>query len=83
MPDKNAIFQHVAEVLARLFELEPSSIQLSSHMADDLDIDSIDAADLMVELKKYIGRAIDPERFKQVRTVEDVVNAISELLDEG
>ena len=83
MADKDAIFSHVAEVLARLFELEPGAIKPSSHLADDLDIDSIDAADLMVELKKYVGRSIDPEVFKQVRTVEDVVGAIGELIDEG
>ncbi|MGI9323152.1 MAG: acyl carrier protein [Pseudomonadales bacterium] len=80
MPDKSAIFDRVASVLAELFELDREAIQLSSHLADDLDIDSIDAADLIVEMKKYTGKPIDPEDFKQVRRVGDIVDIVSEML---
>lgn len=83
MPDKSTIFDHVVSVLSSLFELEPESILLSSHLSDDLDIDSIDAADLIIELKRYVGRKIDPELFKEARTVEDVVDIVSKLLDES
>lgn len=80
MADKHAIFEHVATTLAELFDLERSEISLQSHLGDDLDIDSIDAIDLIVELKKFVGKKISPEDFKSVRTVEDVVNAVSQLM---
>ena len=80
MADKNAIFEHVAITLADLFDVERSEITLESHLGEDLDIDSIDAIDLIVELKKYVGKKISPEDFKSVRTVGDVVNAVSELM---
>ena len=82
MPDKNAVFNHVADAMVELFELERERIQLSSHLVDDLDIDSIDAVDLIVELKNFVDKNIDPENFKKVRTVEDVVNVVSKLLDD-
>ena len=82
MRDKTEIFNYVASVLVDLFELDSEQIQLSSHLADDLDIDSIDAVDLIVELKKYTGKKIDPEDFNKVRTVEDVVNVISKLIQD-
>ena len=81
MADNNAIFEHVASTLAELFDLDRSEITLESHLSEDLDIDSIDAIDLIVELKKYVGKKISPEDFKSVRTVGDIVNAVSELMD--
>ncbi|QEY17418.1 acyl carrier protein [Cellvibrio sp. KY-GH-1] len=83
MADKNAIFEHVVTTLADLFDLDPKEIHLESHLGDDLDIDSIDAIDLVVELKKFVGKKISPEDFKAVRTVEDIVNAVSELMDKA
>jgi len=80
MADKNAIFEHVATTLAELFDLERADITLHSHLGEDLDIDSIDAIDLVVELKKYVGKKISPEDFKSVRTVEDIVNAVADLM---
>ncbi len=80
MADKNAIFEHVATTLAELFDLNRADISLDSHLGDDLDIDSIDAIDLIVELKKYVGKKISPEDFKSVRTVGDIVNAVSDIM---
>ena len=80
MADKNAIFEHVATTLAELFDLNRADITLDSHLGDDLDIDSIDAIDLIVELKKYVGKKISPEDFKSVRTVGDIVNAVSDIM---
>jgi len=83
MADNNAIFEHVATTLSELFDLDPSQITLDSHLGEDLDIDSIDAIDLIVELKKFVGKKISPEDFKSVRTVGDVVNAVAELMDKS
>jgi len=80
MADKNAIFEHVASTLSELFDIDRADITLQSHLGEDLDIDSIDAIDLVVELKKFVGKKISPEDFKSVRTVEDIVNAVAELM---
>ncbi|MBT4488056.1 MAG: acyl carrier protein, partial [Rhodospirillaceae bacterium] len=61
---------------------EPDSVTLKAKMYDDLDIDSIDAVDLMVALKKRTGRKLDPDVFKQIRTVGDVVEAVHRLMNE-
>jgi acyl carrier protein len=51
-----------------------------SHLYDDLGIDSIDAVDLIVRLKELTGKKVEPEEFKEIRTVTDVVDAIEGLL---
>jgi len=45
------------------FELSAEDIHPSSNLYQDLDIDSIDAVDLVVELKKMTGKKINPEDF--------------------
>jgi acyl carrier protein len=58
------------------FGLEPSSIELSAHLIDDLDLDSIDLVDLAVSLEEGRGIKLDEEDLKSVRTVADAVNAV-------
>jgi len=83
MQNEEEIYQKITTVLEELFEIDPQQVSLKSHLYTDLDIDSIDAVDLMVELKKITGKKIQPDDFKLVRTVQDVVDAVVKLLDEG
>ena len=83
MQNRDEIFHKVTEVLEDLFEIEPQRVTLESNLYSDLDIDSIDAVDLVVELKNITGKKIKPDDFKSVRTVEDVVEAVVKLLDDG
>lgn len=77
---RDEIQDKIISVLIELFELEDADIQPQSHLYEDLDIDSIDAVDLVVELKKLTGKKIKPEDFKSVRTVNDVIDAVEELM---
>jgi acyl carrier protein len=52
---------------------------LDANLYTDLDIDSIDAVDIAVKLKQLTGKRLQPEIFKSVRTVRDVVNALTGL----
>ena len=58
------------------FGIEPSAIELSAHLIDDLDLDSIDLVDLAVSLEQDRGIKLDEEELKSVRTVGDAVNAV-------
>lgn len=80
---KSEIFNKMRDILVDTFELDADKVVPEARLLDDLDLDSIDAVDLIVKLQQIIGRKIDPEVFKQVRTVGDVVDAISALLNEG
>ena len=80
METKDAVFEKLSDTLVELFELDKSAITLDSKLYEDLDIDSIDAVDLVVKLKQITGKRIEPSDFKNVRTVQDVVDAIHELV---
>jgi len=77
---RDDIFEEIKTILIELFEVEPEDITLKANLYEDLDIDSIDAVDLMVELRELTGKKIDPEAYKKIRTVNDTVDAIVELL---
>jgi acyl carrier protein len=77
---KDEIFIRVRQILVETFELDAEKITLDAHLQEDLDLDSIDAVDLVVKLQQYTSAKIDPSVFKQVRTIGDVVDAISSLV---
>ena len=79
---KENIYPMLVDMLHEMFELDRSKITLDANLYSDLDIDSIDAVDLAVRLKDLTGKRMQPEVFKSVRTVKDVVNALAALLEE-
>ncbi|MDG2775957.1 acyl carrier protein [Vibrio parahaemolyticus] len=78
--NKDQVFEQVKEALVELFEIDADDIQPDAHLYQDLDLDSIDAVDLVVHLQNVTGKKIKPAEFSTVRTVDDVVNAVTELL---
>lgn len=82
MNSQQEIYQKVVSLFEELFEIDPGDITLESNLYQDLDIDSIDAVDLVIELRKMTGKKIQPDDFKAVRTVQDVVDQVHNLLNE-
>ena len=82
MVTREDIFAFIKHIFVEEFEIEAQTISLEAELNGDLDIDSIDAVDLMVSLKNRTGKKLDPDIFKQVRTVGDVVDAIFDLVND-
>jgi acyl carrier protein len=79
MNDKQ-ILARLRELLADKFEVDPARITLEADLYHDLDLDSIDAVDLVIKLQEMTGKRITPEQFRGVRTIGDVVVAVDRLL---
>ena len=79
--NKQQLFEEVATLLVQLFELDPDEITLESKLYEDLELDSIVAIDLIVQLQKKTDKSIKPDLFKTVRTVQDIVNAVEDLFN--
>ena len=73
-------FEMLKQVLVSHFEIDRSAITLDARLYDDLDIDSIDAVDLMVKLKERTGKKLEPEVYKTIRTVRDILDALQNVL---
>ena len=75
------IFNMVKTILVNEFEIDESDITPDADIYQDLDIDSIDVVDLVVRLRAETGRKIDPENFKQVRTVQSLLDALDQVIN--
>jgi acyl carrier protein len=69
--NKEAIYARIVEILQETFDIDPARITPEARLYDDLDIDSIDAVDLIVQLKPLAGKRLNAEAFKSVRTIQD------------
>lgn len=81
--EKELILAKLKEYLVDLFEVPEDNITLEAKLSEDLDLDSIDAVDLIVKLQELTGQRIKPDDFKSVRTVQDVVDRVHELFEKG
>ncbi|MCW3172734.1 acyl carrier protein [Shewanella subflava] len=80
MQSREQIYDMLCGILVDEFEIEREDINLHASLYQDLDLDSIDAVDLVIKLQQMTGKKIQPDEFKAVRTVDDVVNAIDGLM---
>lgn len=83
MLSKSEIQLELSKALEDLFDLPPEKISRDARLVEDLDLDSIDAVDLMVRLQQYTGKRIASAEFKTVRTIGDVVDRIHGRLIAG
>jgi acyl carrier protein len=79
---REEIFATLSEYLQEMFEVPADKVAPDARLYEDLDLDSIDAVDLVVRLQELTGRKIKPDQFKTVRTVSDVVDRVHDLLAE-
>ena len=74
------LFERISAILQDTFQIDAERITPQARLGEDLDIDSIDAVDLIVQLKPLFGRNLQPDAFKSVRTVQDVVDVLHGVL---
>ena len=71
----------IKRILAEDFDVDADSLKPETNLFTELDLDSIDAVDLVVRLQQETGKKVNPEDFKQIRTLQDVVTAVSKLVN--
>ena len=76
---RDEIASIVRDSIVELFELEPSRVSPEARFDDDLEIDSIDAVDLVEHLSRTFKAKVSPREFRSVRTVQDLIDAIERL----
>jgi len=74
------ILRKMQTILADEFDIDKDAIIPTAKLYDDLELDSIDAVDLLVKMKEFIPGKIDPELFKKAVTIQDVVDILYPLV---
>ena len=71
------IEQKIKDILVNEFECDPDRLKSDTNLFTELDLDSIDAVDLVVRLQQEIQKKVEPDDFRQIRTLGDVVATVS------
>ncbi len=83
MVTQEEILKKICDILEADFECPREKLTMDVRLFEDLDLDSIDAVDLIVRLQQFTGKKVNPEAFKQIRTLGDVVRAVDELVNKA
>jgi acyl carrier protein len=82
MKTKEEILAEISEVLAGEFEIPREKLTADARLYEDLDLDSIDAVDLVVRIQQRTGIKVVADDFKSIRTLGDVAGVIERLVAE-
>ena len=83
MHTRGEILSELRTILSELFEVPPESVTPEAGLYDELDLDSIDAIDMAVQLQDLAGQRVPEEALRSLRTVKDVVDLVEGLLNTG
>ncbi len=67
-------------ILASEFDVDEAKLTPETDLFTELDLDSIDAVDLVVRIQQETGKKVDPADFRKIRKFKDVVEAVSKLV---
>lgn len=79
---REQIYDKLVQKMTELFDIDPSKIKPESRF-EELELTSLDAIDLVIELQQMTGRKVKEAGLRQVRTVDDLVSAVAAHLAEG
>lgn len=68
------IFEKVKELIANQLELDPETITMESSLIDDLQADSLDVMDMIMQFEEEFNIEVDEDSLEDIRTVGDIVN---------
>ena len=74
---KEEIFNKIAAIIADRFEVDQSTVTNEMNLEQDLDADSIDFVEFVLELEDTFGSEISDEDAEKLNTVCEVVDYIA------
>jgi len=81
MMTEQEIERKIKDILVAEFEIDEAKLVPESNLFTDLDLDSIDAVDLVVRIQQETGKKVNPDEFRQIRTFGDVVAAVVKIVN--
>ena len=79
---EESVYLQLRETMSKLFDLDAIDIVADARLYEDLDVDSIDAVNMIIELRRQTGKPIPAERYRGAKTVADVVRISVDVLND-
>ena len=75
------MFEKICELVADKFDADASTMTMDTKIKEDLNADSLDVVELMMDLEENFGITISDEEATQMSTIGDIVKYIEEHQD--
>ena len=73
-------FEKVREIMTESLNLDADTITPEANLREDLEIDSLDAVELIMNIESNYGITIEDDAIENIKTVGDIVNLVQEKL---
>jgi acyl carrier protein len=77
---RQEIIVHVNKTLVEEFEVATDNLAPDKRLREDLELDSLDAVDMIVALEQGLKIRVDEEEAKQIRTIGDIYNFVEKMM---
>jgi acyl carrier protein len=77
---KDEIYGRIRKTLIENFEIPAERISPEARLTDDLELDSIDAIDMAVQIQELTSVRLEEEELRKLRTVGDTVDLVARLV---
>jgi acyl carrier protein len=81
--NKEQLFEQIREVIVEQLGVEPEKVTLEARFREDLEADSLDQVELIMEFEDVFGGQISDEEAQQIRTVGQAVDYLEQRMEEG
>ncbi len=78
---RDEIVGHVNKTLQDEFEVPVENLQPDKLLREDLELDSLDAVDLIIALEQALDMRVDEEEAKKIRSVGDIYDFVDKMLN--
>ena len=75
---REEVFERVKEVLSEQLGVDDAEINEEASFQEDLDADSLDLVELIMELEEQFGMEIPDEEVEKITTVEEAVDYVDQ-----
>jgi acyl carrier protein len=81
--DRAEIQEKVTTALAERFDKDASELSDSTRFAEDLDADSLELVEVVLDLEESFSVSIDESEMEDVKTIGEAVDLIAQKLGAG
>jgi acyl carrier protein len=71
------VLEKIREVVAKKFKVAPEKVTLQTRLREDLNVDSLDAVELIMELEDTFKVKIADDEAQQLKSIGDIVNFLT------
>jgi acyl carrier protein len=77
-----SVFEVLKEIIVEVLDIPAEEIKLESNLAEDLEADSLDVVEMLMQLEDKYDIQIPEEIAENLKTVKDVVDYLDKVLQE-